>query len=167
MNHASTEPTGLVPDANVLIDYVEADRGVLTLIAHHLAPIHIPSPVLTEVRELSLREATRLGLHVVEPTLDQVGEAAKGSGPTSFQDRLCLILARDHEWGCMTNDKALRRACDDAGLPSVWGLEAMKMLVQTGNLRAGRAWATARRIAAANPYITKDILSRFKDQIGD
>ena len=166
MSQAPTIFVGLVPDANVLIDYVESDKDVLTVIAHHLATIHVPSPVLAEVRKLPAREAARVGVEVLEPTLTQATEAAQGSGPTSFQDRLCLIVARDKGWACLTNDKALRKACQDAGVRCVWGLEAMVILVRAGHLSAKRAWAAGQRIAASNPYITKDILGRFKEQIG-
>lgn len=166
MSEASTNPRGLVPDANVLIDYAESDRDVLTLIARHVAAVHVPSPVLGEVRRLSPREAARLGIEVIEPTLAQASEAAQGTGPTSFEDRLCLIVARDNGWACLTNDKALRKACEQAGVPCVWGLEAMVALVRGKHLPAKRAWAVAEGIGASNPYITKAILGRFKQQIG-
>ena len=42
----------------------------------------------------------------------------------------------------------------------------MVILVRAGHLSAKRAWATGQRIAASNPYIIKDILGRFKEQIG-
>ena len=166
MSQAPTDPAGLVPDANVLIDYAESDRKVLTLIARHIAAIHVPSPVLAEVRRLAAREAARLGVEVIEPTLAQATEAARGAGPTSFEDRLCLVVARDRGWACLTNDKALRKACEEAGVRCIWGLEAMVLLVRSGRLAAKRAWITAKRIGAGNPYITKAILGRFREQIG-
>ena len=166
MSAGSLSPWGLVPDANVLIDYVEADAGLLGLVAQHLASVHVPSPVLAEVRRLSPREAKRLGIDVVEPTLQQATEAALGGGPTSFQDRLCLVVARDGKWTCLTNDKALRKSCEPVGIPCLWGMEVMRLLVQSGHLPARRAWATAQKMAAGNPYITQPILARFKSQLG-
>lgn len=76
MSQAPTIPTGLVPDANVLIDYVESDKEVLAVITHHLAAIHVPSPVLAEVRKLPAREVARVGVEILEPTLAQAMEAA-------------------------------------------------------------------------------------------
>jgi len=166
MSGPVTGPAGLVPDANVLIDYAESDREILALIARHVAAIHVPSPVLAEVRRLSFREAVRLGLEIVEPTLVQATEAARGAGSTSFEDRLCLTVARDNGWACLTNDKALRRACGEAEVRCIWGLEAMRILVHAGHLAAKRAQAIAERIAQGNPYITQALLARFRQQIG-
>jgi predicted nucleic acid-binding protein len=166
MSGPGTGPAGLVPDANVLIDYAESDRGVLALIAQYVAAIHIPSPVLAEVRRLSSREAVRLGLEVVEPTLAQATEAARGAGPTSFEDRLCLAVARDNGWACLTNDRALRRACGEWDVRCIWGLEVMGILVHAGHLAAKRAQAIAERIAEGNPYITRALLARFRQRIG-
>ena len=166
MSRAPTDPRGLVPDANVLIDYAEGDKEVLSLIARHIAAMHVPSPVLEEVRKLPAREAARLGVEVIQPTLAQATEAAQATGPTSFKDRLCLVVARDNGWACLTNDKPLRKACQKAGIRCIWGLEAMALLVQAGRLSPKRAWAAAQRIAASSPYITKALLGRFKEQIG-
>lgn len=165
MSQEPVAPTGLVPDANVLIDYANTDRNILAIIRQHLATIHIPSPVLAEVRQLPLREARRLGLQVVEPSLTQATEAAIGGGAISFQDRLCLIIARDSGWTCLTNDKPLRNACQAVGVASMWGLETMRILVRSGHLSVERASATAEQIADTNPYITKTLLRRFNDQI--
>jgi rRNA-processing protein FCF1 len=163
---AVVKATGLVPDANVVIDYVESDVRILLLMAAHIAPIHIPSPVLDEVAQLPQQKAEGLGLHVVEPTLAQATEAAAGTGQISFQDRLCLVTARDNGWHCVTNDRALRRACAGAGVEVMWGIEAMRPLVAVGRLSPSRALAVAERIARMNPYITEAIIRRFRSQIG-
>lgn len=165
MTPAPPRPSGIVPDANVLIDYVDSDRGILALITKHIAPIHVSLPIAAEVRQLSAKEAIRLGLDIVEPTLTQATEAAQRRGATSFQDRLCMIVARDSGWSCMTNDKALRTACKQAGVSCIWGLEAMGMLVRAGHLRGAQACAVADQIAASNPFITPAIIARFQASI--
>ena len=166
MSQEPAAPTGLVPDANVLIDYANTDKEILSLIGRHLATIHVPSPVLAEVRQLPLREARRLGLQVVEPTLQEATEAAVGGGAISFQDRLCLITARINGWMCLTNDKPLRKACQEVKVTCIWGLEAMRVLVAGRHMSRQQAWATAEQIARTNPFITKAILKRFHEQIG-
>jgi predicted nucleic acid-binding protein len=166
MNQEPAAPTGFVPDANVLIDYANTDKEILSLIVQHMAAIYIPSPVLAEVRQLPLREARRLGLQVLEPSLAEATEAAVGGGSISFQDRLCLIIARTNGWTCLTNDKPLRKACHGAAVASMWGLEAMRVLVGSRHLSVERASATAERIADTNRYITQVILRRFHEQIG-
>ena len=166
MSRAGKKPAGLVADASVLIDCAESDRSVLALISRHLATIHVPSPVLAEVRGLSEKDATRLGIDVVEPTLDQLLEAQAGEGPTSFQDRLCFVVAQDAGWSVLTNDTALRKVCDSAEISCVWGMEAMVILVKMERFSAKRAMVVAQKIASINPFITDTILERFRSEIG-
>jgi len=52
----------------VLIDYAKADPTVLTLVARHLGPVHVPRDVLGEVDQLDEEACDRLGLVVVEGT---------------------------------------------------------------------------------------------------
>ncbi len=166
MSPSPDNPAGLVADASVLIDYAESDRSVLALMSRHLATIHVPSPVFEEVHKLSEKDAARLGIDVVEPTLDQVLEAEAGEGPTSFEDRLCCVVGRDAGWSVMTNDAALRRVCDSIGIGCVWGLEAMTLLVERQHLSTERAVAIAEKIASVNIYITPKVLARFRKGIG-
>jgi len=166
MTPAGQGLTGLVADASVLIDHVETNRSILALISHRLGTIHVPLPVLEEVRALSDKDAAALGIDVAEPTLRQALEAQAGGGRMSFKDWLCFVVARDAGWSVLTNDMALRKACETAAIPCVWGMEAMAMLVETEHLSAARAMAVARKIARANPFITDLILDRFRDRIG-
>ncbi|MBN1556418.1 MAG: hypothetical protein JXA11_16885, partial [Phycisphaerae bacterium] len=131
-----------------------------------VATLYIPSPVLDEVQQLSEKDAFDLGIVVVEPDLNQLFEAQESDGPTSFQDRLCLILVRQEGWGILTNDKALRKACEDEGISCVWGLEAMAILVEGKYITSARAMATAKKISQINPFITGDILTRFQERLG-
>ncbi len=48
------------------------------------------------------------GIKLVEPELKHVLLAAVEKGPLSFQDKLCLILAKENGWACVTNDKPLK-----------------------------------------------------------
>jgi hypothetical protein len=166
MSGPSTEVTGLLFNAEVLIDYVDADESVVVTIGQQIAPIHIPTPVLDEVDQVDEERAASLGLHLVEPTLAQVAEALPGPPTTSFQDRLCLVVARDGGWTCVTNDKQLRKACEAAGVSLAWGLEPLAWLVAESALKPARALAVAEAIRAANRFITRDIIRRFRKQIG-
>jgi hypothetical protein len=69
-------PAALVGDADVLIDIADANEAVLALIEQHVAHVIIPTPVLAEVDTLDELKCAALGLQVVEPTLDQMREAA-------------------------------------------------------------------------------------------
>lgn len=65
----------LVVDANVLIDYAKADESVLALVVQRVGPIYIPRDVFEEVEQLDEDACTRLGLVVVDGTLEQLLEA--------------------------------------------------------------------------------------------
>jgi predicted nucleic acid-binding protein len=157
---------GLVTDANVLIDYSSTDESVLALTSRHLGPVIVPSPVLDEVELLDVPACERLGIRVVEPTLDQLLEAASQRGRLSFEDRLCLILARDGGWLCVTNDRRLRAACEAAGVPVVWSLELLIELVGAGELPPQVAISIAADLHLISPrHITAAILAEFDRQI--
>lgn len=79
----------------------------------HLGDVFVPEAILDEVPELSREDCEALGIHVVTATDQQVTEAAAfgRKGPLSFNDRLFVLMARDEQWICVTNDKSLRAAC--------------------------------------------------------
>ncbi|MBN2561290.1 MAG: hypothetical protein JXQ75_10210 [Phycisphaerae bacterium] len=159
-------PTVLISDADVLIDYVAADIGVLRIMATSLWDLRVALPVLREVNALTVEKARRVGLHICEPTLEEFAESAVRGGPLSAGDKLCLAIARRRGWGCLTNDTSLRRMCEAAGIRPVWGLEAMVLLHASGHLPRLRAVRTANRIHDLNPrHITEEIIARFLQQL--
>ena len=155
----------LVVDANVLIDYVAADETILSLATRFMGTIQVPRLILNEVDQLAETDCDRLGLRVVEASLEQLEEARQGSKGLSFNDRICLILARDSGWTCVTNDRALRKACEKISVSVLWGLELMLDLVAGGHLALESALQVARAIQATNPrHITAEILDRFEQK---
>lgn len=156
----------LVVDANVLIDYLSADLSILGLADRYFGKIHVPRAILDEVHQLSEADCDRLGLRLVEASVGQLLEAGRGGGRLSFIDRLCLILARDGGWTCVTNDGALRKACGAASVSVLWGLELMTGLVAQGRLTPEAALKVARAIQVANPrHISGEILERFERKV--
>jgi predicted nucleic acid-binding protein len=156
----------LIIDANVLIDFTSTDLSVLALVAKHLGEVHVPLPLLEEVDQLDESLCGQLGLRVVEPSPDALVRAAAVRGQLSFQDHLCLVMAKESGLTCVTNDKALRRACSEEGISRLWGLELMIELVAGGHLTADAALATARAIRVANPlHITAQIVAKFEERI--
>jgi predicted nucleic acid-binding protein len=154
----------LVIDANVLIDYAKTDVSVLELVAKHIAPVMVPRSLLREVDQIDESVCERLGLTLVDGTIDQLLEAGldRGKGGLSFVDRLCLILARDGKWTCVSNDRPLRKACEREGIPVRWGLSLMIDLVAAGHLPPEDSVEIAEAIHASNPrFITKEIVSEF------
>ncbi|MCG3193062.1 MAG: hypothetical protein DIJKHBIC_02311 [Thermoanaerobaculia bacterium] len=152
----------LIIDANVLIDYALADRSVLTLVVHHIGPLHVPVPILAEVEQLTEADCRRLGLTLLEPEAADLMTAASQRGSLSFEDHLCLLMAQRGGFTCVTNDKALRRECESGGVSILWGLQLMVELVTRQELSAEAALSTAAAIRRDNPrHITVDILDRF------
>jgi predicted nucleic acid-binding protein len=153
----------MIMDACVLIDFIKADRTVLELVVKHVGPLHVASPIVDEVHEIEdENELVELGLIIVEPEIEDAFEAAGSSGPTSLQDRLCLLTARRHNFICVTNDKNLRQLCKQKGVEILWGLEILSELHKTGGIPGKEAETIARSIHASNPkHITAAILSRF------
>ena len=156
----------LVVDANVLIDYLAADATVLRLVSRHVGSLHVPRQVLQEVPRLGPDDCEHLALRIADETVEQLLEAGQQRGRLSFHDHLCLILARDHGWSCVTNDRALRRACEKLSVPVLWGLELMIELVAGGHLTAQAALGVAMAIRESNPHhITEDILERLRNRL--
>lgn len=129
----------LILDANVLIDYVHSELRPLALWAKHVGPVQVPRMLLREVDGLSEEDCARHGLQLVDPSIGQLDEAAENQPGLSFEDRLCLVLARDAGLICATNDRRLRKACRDQGVGLMWGLEIMVLLVRSGRLESALA----------------------------
>lgn len=158
----------LIMDANVLIDLCAADRTVIRLISDHVGRVHVPLPVLfEEVEQIDEAEYADLGIAPVDPPLQTATEAAGRRAGLSFHDHLCLLLARDNGWTCVTNDGRLRRECAAEKVPVLWGLETVALLVDRGVLDAKAAEEIGRGVQRANPrFITEVVIDRFLERIG-
>ena len=162
------KPKVLLMDANVLIDYQKSDFSLLGLVNKHVGEVHILTTILNEVDGLDVVDCERIGLKVIEPKLVQLTRAAAQRGPLSFRDHLCLIVASDEEFVCVTNDKPLRKACDKEGVSTLWGLEIMTALVRGRAMRAHDAIQTADKIHLSNPlHIPQTLVDRFAKIVTD
>jgi len=156
----------LIIDANVLIDFALADMSILALVAKHLGEIQVPLPLLEEVEQLDESLCGQLGLRIVDPSLDLLSQAATARGRLSFVDHLCLLIAKEGGLTCVTNDRALRKACTDEGVPTIWGLELMVELVEGSQLTVEAAVAVARAVSGLNPlHITAEIVAKFERRV--
>ncbi|MCL6592832.1 MAG: hypothetical protein K6T31_02545 [Alicyclobacillus sp.] len=94
-----------VVDANVLIDYLESDPAVLSLISKHLGQVYVSTAVAREVYQLRYHELEQLDVVVCELTLEQAIDAEVLHGRISYPDATCFVLARDFGWICISNDR--------------------------------------------------------------
>lgn len=153
----------MIMDACVLIDFIKADRSVLKLIVKHVGSLCVPSPVVEEVHEIrNPNELLELEVEIVEPEIDEAYAAVSLSGSLSFQDGLCLLIAKRLGLICVTNDKILRKRCKEEDIPILWGLKLLVQLHREGGIPSKDAISIAQRIHSANPkHITPTILKRF------
>ena len=158
----------LVIDANVLIDYSNSDLSVLALAANNIGPIYVPGVVLDEVDQLNEDDCERLGLIVLEEPVEILLAAGEKRGALSFEDHVCLLLAKENGWICISNDKPLHRACGEEEVTVKWGLRLMIELVENGLLEKDTALEVAQVIQVSNPkHITPEIIENFKIIITD
>ena len=156
----------LILDACVLIDYVDADASVLGTVSTHVARAAVVRSVFDEVDQLDERQAAQLGLSILDVPLDLAAKAAETPSRLSFQDRLCLLVAREEGWTCVTNDGALRRACIAENVPVLWGLEIMAEAVEVGAMTPDEAVFVAEAIHEQNPrYVTCAIVESFRQKV--
>jgi predicted nucleic acid-binding protein len=157
----------LILDANILVDYAHCDDSIIALISAHVGTIHVAAPVLGEVKEIAEADCARLGITLVEPDVDQLLTAAQGRGRLSMQDHLCLLLAKERGWTCVTNDRPLRRECEAQGVPLIWGIELICKLVEAGGLRSADARDVICCIHRNNPrYISLDVVRSAFARLG-
>ena len=155
-----------IVDACVLIDFVKTDRSLLLLISQHVGQIHVPSPILGEVRQLTRDSAAEVGIVVVEPALELAMQAAQRAVPgLSFQDELCLRVAAAEGWTCVTNDRRLRVECEAQNVHVRWGLELLLLLVEARALGAHEAIEAVRTIAALNPRLARKVVLSFERKV--
>lgn len=158
----------LIVDANVLIDYVRSDSNVLALAARYLGTIYVPSVVLDEVEQLSEADCDALGLTILEEPFDILTDAAATRGALSFEDRVCLLLAKRQKWICVTNDKRLHSECHKTGVDAIWGLRLMIELVREGQMDVGAAMEVAEAIRRVNPlHTTSEILDDLRAKLNE
>ena len=156
----------LIVDANVLIDYAKSDLSILALVSRHVGHIHVPSVILDEVDELSEEDCVNLGFTVVDEPIEILLTAAEVRGALSFEDHVCLLLAEENEWTCVSNDKPLHRACAEESVAVMWGLRLMIELVEARHLGKDAALEVAEAIQVSNPrHVTSEIIDEFRRKV--
>ena len=158
----------LLIDANVIIDYQNANMTPLILLNRYVGKVHVLTEIVKEVRGLATADCERYGFVIVEATPDQkiTAEIEKGMG-LSFQDHLCRLVAASSSFVCVTNDKELLKECEKDGVATMRGLKLMKIIVSKGGMSGRDAVAIAEQIQKTNPHITQKIVETFKKNIKD
>lgn len=156
---------GLVLDASVLIDYGNCATEILGLVVAHVAPVQVPDLVFAEVDCLTIEDAERLGLVVVETSAAHLGEAEARPRTLSFEDALCFFLARDRNLTCVTSDEALWKHCLWSGVAAIRGLRPLIELARLEVLPLGRCLRIARWIEAENGWMAREVVVAFATEL--
>jgi rRNA-processing protein FCF1 len=157
----------LIVDANILIDYLDCDEKLFVLIKEHIGQVFLASPLLGEIKSLDLNRCHRLGINIVEPTIEQLSRAADQEFSISFQDKICLIMAKDHNWTLVTNDKALRKRGEAEDITLIWGVELICLLCESGGLQKDRVRDVIWLLHRNDPFfITREIVMRAFARLG-
>jgi predicted nucleic acid-binding protein len=154
----------LIIDANVLIDFCKTERSVLALVTKHVGTVHVADPVLAEVKELDRAGAEALGINVLTPEFPMLSRAATASvrSPLRFEDWLCLLIAEEESWTCVTNDKRLRAECETREVAVLWGFQLLLRLIERKVLKATEAITIAESICRINRRIPDAVLVAFR-----
>lgn len=157
-----------VLDASVLIDLQSTEPAVLPMISTHVGALHIASTMLSEeIPALSADDCTALAIRVVEPSIELLATAAAKIPGLSFHDRVCMFLARERDWTCLTNDARLRRECKARAISFQWGLEPVVELVSAGHFSRARAKALMAALQERSPgHYKARVAQRFLRAIG-
>lgn len=151
-------------DANVLIDLRPFDKLLFPLISAHIGPIMVATTTLIEVQGFSIEDCKKLGISLIEPSIEQLFSAVKNSTPLSFSDWICLLLAEEKGWTCVTNDKALRWQCLERKLAVMWCLEILCLLVERKELSKIHCKKIIKSMQENNPFFITDaiVIQAFK-----
>jgi predicted nucleic acid-binding protein len=155
----------VITDANILIDYMEAGKKIISLFASSVEALYVPLTVLKEVPKLNAAEAGRLGLKILDTEWSLIAEALSIKTGCSFNDNICYLTAKRGGFICATNDKRLRKVCESGSVEVLWGLQIMIYLVQQGKLSNKDAVEVARKIEKINSNFTRALVEDFELKI--
>jgi len=87
--------------------------------------------------------------------------------PLRFADWLCLLMAKEHAWVCVTNDKRLRAECESREMDALWGFQLLHQLVQCHAMGAAEALKAAEAICNINRRISPAVLAAFGAKLAE
>ncbi len=163
-----TDKTKLLLDSNVVINYDNADiLCVLSLVNKHIGQVYILTAVLEEVGDLSDVDCARRGFEVIETTPSEMilaGKLQVGSGPAEVDDQ-CLAVAQKRSYICVTNDRVLRRSCDNHGVNCRGGLGLLILLCEKQQITTNQAKEYADKLSKTTRRLGKDVKQKFHERL--
>lgn len=159
----SDDPSVLLLDANILIDFSKTDATVLAHLSRFLGPVAVLATTVREVHQLKPEDYARFGIPVEKLSSDEYAAAVDSARHLrSRKDDLCLSVCRSRAWVLATNDRILRRRCEHAGVFTIRGLELLLALVEKDALSRSGAEAVAWRLHDDSPgHYHEELLAWF------
>ncbi|MBR0226155.1 MAG: hypothetical protein IJL92_08880 [Thermoguttaceae bacterium] len=145
----------LVLDSNIVIDYINADETLFSLVSQYVGEVCFVDKMLEEVAELRARSnITELGINLIQAETSEIVEARNlgRKGRLSTYDWLCLIVTRRLKYCCVTNDKGLINQCQAEGIETIRGGRLIVELCRQGGVTKTRAVEIVNEIATLNPH---------------
>lgn len=149
-------------DANIVIDFLKAEGDILTQIAQYFDKVYIPDVVVQEVGVITEAEISQKGFVVINSRLDITIE--KG---LSFQDSVCLDFVRRTGCCCITNDRRLRKFCQESHATVIWGYEMLLKLVNRRLITKQQAKKAATQVKKYNLEMTDLIFNDFLEKLSN
>ena len=153
----------LLIDANVLIDFRNSDFSLFGLVNSNIGRVYIINRILDEVKGVEIDECVSLGLTIINPEREIIIEAESKLAQLSSNDHLCYLTAEKSGYICVTNDKNLRKICEENGVKVLWGLELIQFLVEKEVLGAEEATQVVKKIQQKSPrYFPNSLVQSFE-----
>lgn len=158
----------LLADANVLIDLLKAEALHLVgdLVRYELAEVYLPRIVYDEVSEIiSETQIAEMGV-VILPVEREMMEkvVAYHDRRLSAADRTLLLVAKERSYAVWSNDRRLRKNCEELSVRAYWEFEALKLLVEHDYMSASDLISVAIRVEEANPFLA-GICDRLRESL--
>ncbi len=154
-------------DTNILSDIAQEDFSVFAVLVAEYGAVLVPRSIVDECSDVDVCLLTGIGIHIVEATPEQTEEAFRLNGERqrlSIQDCGCFVLCRDRGATCVTNDKCLKRFCEENGVNGLWEFQALIPAVRDGIMSADHAMAFAEGVARRNGCIPQNVVEAFREK---
>jgi hypothetical protein len=156
-----------VTEACALLDLIDADSSIVSLASSRLGQILIPDVVLSTVGSLDEAECSRLGVQVCECEVERLERATDSRQGLSFEDRVCLLIAREEGWTILTHERVVRAACDADGIASACAFDLVRLLQEGGHITPTWAVSVASNLREVNPRcLSEELFDGYARQIG-
>lgn len=156
----------VVVDANVLIDLAEIDA--LQLLNSVFSHVSIPESIvqfelktidLTQIRYSASNICTKKGYKL----FTELGKHYRG---LSEFDRTLLSIAIENGFLCVTNEKPLRKVCNEYQIKYTGTLGILGCCYEVGIIAVEELAQFVDKLEASSCYLHSDLVKQFRDEFG-